>query len=395
MSLDFHLDLLSSKNLTIKEKKQALVDLVLRHFSNKQREELFLSVTNFRKKQLVTLFPEYRLRSLSTLFELIDYHDFIKKYPSSFPENIRNLEYQASCYYSHWLDFWCQCEIEAIKKNSPTFNKINSGDKLSFEDNDYTCMLVDKVEDSGLIVKMPGHANVMSLKDAITLSNLEQFIQDEKWYEMLPLLSLSQQGKHFILYKNNPTEPYPTLVASALVQDWVNQASWLSYTPQFTNNKWKFCLPKQAYYEFSRHQLFDTPAFPSCYSLSEFDHHFKLALSKPEQVCEVLRLAVNGSTQQKLYFLYLAQKKLMSLMQQKGYKFGFTVIEQVFMLNYYQSIGENAYFHAGYCDINDDHKITYRGFWNFEKMAEALNNTKFREYKRAVFSQKQLCSLNE
>ncbi|CAM3133068.1 MULTISPECIES: acyl-homoserine-lactone synthase [Vibrio] len=395
MTLDFNLDVLSNKNLPIKEKKQSLIDLVLTHCSKKQRAEIFLSVTNMRKKQLVTLFPKYRLRSLSTLFELMDYHDLITQYPSSFPENIRNLEYQASCCFSHWLDFWCQCEIEAIKKDSTAINQVNSDNKISFDDNDYACMLVDKIENSGLIVKMPGYANIMSLKDAITLSNLEQFVKGEKWYEMLPLLSLSQKGKHFILYKDNPNEPYPTLVASALVQDWDNQTNWLSYTPQFTNNKWTFCLPNQAYYEFYHYRLFDNQSLPSCDSLSEFDHYFKRTLSNTEQVCEVLRLAVNGSTQQKLYFLYLAQKKLMNLMHKSGYKFGFTVIEQVFMLNYYQSISENAYFHAGYCDINDDHRITYRGFWNFEKMAEALNNTQFREYKRAVFSQKQLCSLNE
>ncbi|WP_425536072.1 acyl-homoserine-lactone synthase, partial [Escherichia coli] len=45
-------------------------------------------------------------------------------------------------------------------------------------------------------------------------------------------------------------------------------------------------------------------------------------------MCEILRLTVSGNTQQKLYFLYLAQKELMSVLHQVGYKIGFTIIEQ-------------------------------------------------------------------
>lgn len=52
------------------------------------------------------------------------------------------------------------------------------------------------------MVQAPSHPQAMPLSDAIALSNLELFIQGEKWYEMLPLLFLSQVGKHFIVLKH-------------------------------------------------------------------------------------------------------------------------------------------------------------------------------------------------
>lgn len=74
----------------------------------------------------------------------------------------------------------------------------------------------------------------------------------------------------------------------------------------------------------------------------------------------------------------------MSVLHQIGYKIGFTIIEQPFMLQFYQTIDSNAYFHSGYCELNDDGTTIYRGFWNFEMMVKAFNNVDFRSYKRAV-----------
>ncbi|MBF4302835.1 acyl-homoserine-lactone synthase, partial [Vibrio anguillarum] len=88
--------------------------------------------------------------------------------------------------------------------------------------------------------------------------------------------------------------------------------------------------------------------------LPEFDQQFQRQLTDKQAVCEVLRLTVSGNAQQKLYFLYLAQKKFMQVMHQVGYKIGFTIIEQPFMLSFYQAINPKAYFHCGYCDLNND-----------------------------------------
>ncbi|WP_231891857.1 acyl-homoserine-lactone synthase, partial [Vibrio sp. HI00D65] len=85
---------------------------------------------------------------------------------------------------------------------------------------------------------------------------------------------------------------------------------------------WQYCLPDHGYQQLSGLKLFTPPTLPKSYSLPEFDSTFRLQLSDTQAICEVLRLTVSGSTQQKLYFLYLGQKELMNVLHQVGYKVG-------------------------------------------------------------------------
>lgn len=384
MNFTSSLGVLSASSMPIEKKQLALINAVLSGFNAQERQVIFQSVTDYRRNQLIALFPENKAKSFSVLFESMDYRDLVQRYPSTLSPYIAALELVASQCFMHWLEFWCECEIAAIKAKPSALENPALSTKLPFEDSAYYGAMIERIEDAQLMVKTPSDSQAMSLSDAITLSNLELFIQGEKWYEMLPLLSLSQTGKHFILLKHPDNEAVPTLVASALIQDWSIHDSWLSYVPQFSNVQWHYCLPNHGYEELTRLQLFTPSTLLKCYSLPEFDSKFKLLLSETQSVCEVLRLTVSGNAQQKLYFLYLAQKELMNVLHQAGYKVGFTIIEQAFMLNFYQSIDKKAYFHSGYCDLNNDGKETYRGFWNFEMMVKAFNQTDFRAYKRAV-----------
>ncbi|MGC7892810.1 acyl-homoserine-lactone synthase [Vibrio anguillarum] len=372
-----------TSSLPIEKKQRALVEFVINTYQPHQRADLFRAVTDHRKNQLLNLFPEHHNKSFSVLFELMDYRELILRYPNTLGEEIAHLEQAVSECYSHWLDFWCECEIAAIKTLFPIEADTPPRIELPLKDCAYRGFLIDQIEDSELWVTTPSHPQKMPIKDAITLSNLELFIKGEKWYEMLPLLSLSQKGKHFVLLKHPDNEASPTLVASMLVQDWSVNQTWLSYVPQFSNKQWQFCLPDHSYDVLMELQLFK-PALSKCDSLPEFDQQFQLQLVDKRAVCEVLRLTVSGNAQQKLYFLYLAQKKFMQVMHQVGYKIGFTIIEQPFMLSFYQAINPKAYFHCGYCDLNNDGVKTYRGFWNFESMNRVFSNADFRDYKHAV-----------
>nr|MBF4279964.1 acyl-homoserine-lactone synthase [Vibrio anguillarum] len=113
-------------------------------------------------------------------------------------------------------------------------------------------------------------------------------------------------------------------------------------------------------------------------------HQFRRQLTGTQAVCEVLRLTVSGNAQQKLYFLYLAQKKLIQILNQMGYKIGFTIIEQPFILNFYQTIEPKSYFRSGYNDLNNNGKQSYRGFWIIERMDKVFSDTNFRDYRHAV-----------
>ncbi|HBC3857261.1 acyl-homoserine-lactone synthase OpaM [Vibrio parahaemolyticus] len=391
MSLKLSLVSLSNTDLPIETKQQALIDIVLRFLTPQERASLFESITHQRETNLLARYPEYQSKSLSVLFELMDYRDLVRLHPNNLHDDVYLLELTVAECFPHWLDFWCACEIEAIKQKYSLENR-EPATELSFEDASYSAMLIDDISKSSMRVQLPSYPVAMTLSDAVALSNLELFVQGEKWYEILPLLSLSQKGKHFILLQTQTT---PVLVASALIQDWNQRNTWLSYAPQFNSEKWRFCLPLHGYQELNRLDILASDLVTDYGSLTVFDQAFQTHITKTETVCEVLRLTVSGSVQHKLYFLYLAQKELMNVLFQSGYKVGFTIIEQAFMLNFYQSIDSKAYFHSGYCDINGDGIYTYRGFWNFESMVDTFKRTDFRDYKRRIRVIRQNTQVNE
>ncbi|MEZ9390534.1 acyl-homoserine-lactone synthase [Vibrio splendidus] len=395
MKITSSLGSLLASSLSIEKKQRALIELVISTYQPQERTALFQSVTEYRRSQLELLFPEHQNKSYSVLFEVMDYRDLILRYPTTLSTEVALLEQAAGQCYMHWLDFWCECEIAAIKAKSPLNTKSPSPVDLPIKDSAYYGAIVEHIEDAQLVVQTPCHPQGMSISDAIALSNLEVFIKGEKWFEMLPLLHLSQAGKHFILLKHPVDEAFPTLVSSALIQDWSKNETWLSYAPPFSNEQWQYCLPDHGYDDLTELQIFTPSTLSKCHSLLEFDNKFQLQLSDKSAICEVLRLTVSGNTQQRLYFLYLSQKELMSVLHQVGYKIGFTIIEQPFMLQFYQAIDPKAYFHSGYCELNDDGTTIYRGLWNFEVMVKVFNNTDFRRYKHAVRESRKLGSVKK
>lgn len=381
MSLKLSLEPLASTDLPIESKQQALVDTVLLTLTPQERSSLFQQVALYRIKLLKSLFPKYASKSLSVLFELIDYRDLVQQYPTPFSEEALLIEQIAADCYPHWMVFWCECEIAAIKQKHP-LNEATRPTQLSFDDRDYSSILIEDIAECDLKVTLPNHAALMPISEAITLSNLELFVQTEQWFEILPLLSLSQKGQHFVLlFKQSST---PIMVSSALVQNWHQRNTWLSCSLPFSSEQWQFCLPDYGYITLNQLGLFGGNDLTRQRTLIEFDAQFQSHLKNTEAVCEVLRLTVGGNIQQKLYFLYLAQKALMSELYKAGYKLSFTIIEQIFMLNFYQSIDLEAYFHSGYRDINGDGTKTYRGFWNLGMMVEAFQDIQFRDYKHRV-----------
>ncbi|MBU2908306.1 acyl-homoserine-lactone synthase [Vibrio splendidus] len=384
MKITSSLGSLLASSLSIEIKQRALIELVISTYQPQERTALFQSVTEYRRSQLELLFPEHQNKSYSVLFEVIDYRDLILRYPNTLSAEVDLLEQAVGQCYMHWLDFWCECEIAAIKAKSPLNTKSPSPVDLPIKDSAYYGAIVEHIEDAQLAVQTPCHPQGMSISDAIALSNLEVFIKGEKWFEMLPLLHLSQAGKHFILLKHPIDEAFPTLVSSALIQDWSKSDTWLSYAPPFSNEQWHYCLPNHGYDELAKLQLFTPPTLSKCYSLPEFDQQFQLQLSAKHALCEVLRLTVSGKTQQKLYFLYLAQKKMLSLLYQTGYKMGFTIIDQPLILNFYKAIGPKAYLQLGSCDLNGNNLQTYRGLWNIELMLLAFGRVNFHGYRRCL-----------
>ncbi|HHF2885143.1 acyl-homoserine-lactone synthase [Vibrio diabolicus] len=384
MSLKLSLEPLASTDLPIESKKQALVDTVLLTLTPQERSSLFQQVALYRIKLLKSLFPKYASKSLSVLFELIDYRDLVQQYPTPFSEEALLIEQIAADCYPHWMVFWCECEIAAIKQKSLLNDQSKNQLELPLKDEVYYGVVIDKIEESQLMVCTPNHPHIMTISDAVALTNLELFIKGNKWFEMLPLLSMSQTGKHFLLLKRSGFEKTKVLVSSMLIQDWETRDSWLSYTPQFSNSKWNYCFPNSAFSNLKRLGIIESTSSSKIQSIEEFDNIVKTALINKHKVCEILRLAVTGNTRQKLYYIYLTQKKLTQLLHELGYKISFTVIDQPFILDFYSNIKEEGYYNLGFCDLNNDHILTYRGLWNINILKDEFNKISFFDYIRLV-----------
>ncbi|MCW0469355.1 acyl-homoserine-lactone synthase [Vibrio chagasii] len=78
--------------------------------------------------------------------------------------------------------------------------------------------------------------------------------------------------------------------------------------PPFSNENWQ-CTTRAATSNSQSYRFLHLQYFQKCCSLPEFDSTFHLQHRILKAImAKVLRLTVSGNTQQKLYFLYLAQK---------------------------------------------------------------------------------------
>ncbi|EVT76839.1 acyl-homoserine-lactone synthase vanM domain protein, partial [Vibrio parahaemolyticus V-223/04] len=68
---------------------------------------LFESITHQRETNLLARYPEYQSKSLSVLFELMDYRDLVRLDPNNLHDDVYLLELTVAECFPHWLDFWC------------------------------------------------------------------------------------------------------------------------------------------------------------------------------------------------------------------------------------------------------------------------------------------------
>ena len=73
MKLTSSLDSLLASSLSIEKKQQALIELMINAYQPQERIALFQTVTDYRRRLLESFFPEHQNKSLSVLFELMDY----------------------------------------------------------------------------------------------------------------------------------------------------------------------------------------------------------------------------------------------------------------------------------------------------------------------------------
>ena len=77
----------------------------------------------------------------------------------------------------------------------------------------------------------------------------------------------------------------------------------------------------------------------------------------------------------------------MKQLHTQNFEIAFVVIEQPFMIKYYESLPTNAYCHISRNALSDSGFSTYKGLWLIKNLNNELQRSDFRKYKKQTLSQ--------
>jgi acyl homoserine lactone synthase len=346
----------------------------------------FADLVAARKAKILAAYPDLACGNLASLFEHPQAIEFIRHQPIvEIPELWHGIEIAAIELFGSLPACWAAYErFLILQRNQGT--PLSVSQSLPTDEQCYQSEIVHRIEaDSRQFLTLHCSAP-LTLSDAIALINLDVFIIEQKWYEMLFSLQLSQRGSHFLLYFVS-LDTYPVLVSSALIQHWHERQHWLSFDPFFQGMKWFPCqIPDIGKHLYQTGVLHDTVNLQpiTCYDEASFSEYIK----NPDAICELLRLTVSGSKNFRFFLLYFCQKQLANTLVKYGKKLSFTIIEEPIMLRFYQNLDRICYLNQSFCDINQDNIVTFKGFWLNEAMATELNNFNYSRYKSLVIGQR-------
>ncbi|USD33519.1 MULTISPECIES: acyl-homoserine-lactone synthase [Vibrio] len=347
----------------------------------------FNQVLNARFKQIDELIPDLKYQSSSKKVNSTYYQKIISKECPYLPQGWHTIERQAYQLFDNWAEAWCEYLIWQIKeKYCGTSSMSGSYPKqISINEDNFTDSVIEDISNHEQQYYTLHSDTPMKLSDAVTLINLSTFVKEQQWYEMLGSIELSNAGRHFILTYNSEETTVPTIVSTVRINLYEDAKNWLYFSSFFMSPNWQL-VPKRnilAQLGVTHHLL----SSPLSLSASDFDTQIWPELSTKHHCCEIIRMTVSGTQNQKMFFLYLSQKRLMKQLHEKNFEIAFVVIEQPFMIKYYESLPTDAYCHISRNTLSDSGFSTYKGLWLIKNLNYELQNSDFRKYKRQTLSQ--------
>ena len=336
---------------------------------------------------ILAIAPQFKQANLRTIYRSEEYQALVIQggtATSSASKQFNEiLEKVAIKHFGSLSQMWAMVEVEQIVKRQLGFSNFIPG--MTFVDDEYQGQLIDDVEKSRLIVSSPHREGLFKLSDAICLANIDLFVLEQGWYELLPLLDLSAKGSHFVLLHSPNNNVSPCLASSAMITGWPNRQQWLSHAPFFQHENWQCLFTNE-----SVHQLNNTGAFKlltaDAPTLECFDQNCIEKVHSKSSICEILRLTTAGQKMQRLYLLYLAQKEMANCLHNAGFRCAYTIIDNPWLLNFYAQLGSSAYIDTGCYAIDDNSNPTFRGMWLVEEFNFQYSSIDFRKYKKMVRS---------
>ncbi|SJN58675.1 Acyl-homoserine-lactone synthase LuxM [Vibrio ruber DSM 16370] len=338
----------------------------------------FADLVNLRQKNILYSYP-YSDGDLASIFESSQAIKHILSTPmADCPTNWHSIEISAIELFGSLLAGWAEYERYLILQKNQALDSIELNImSLSLDEKKYYSEYVSNIEkDTRYFTTL--HCSIpLPLADAISLINLDTFVIEQKWYEILFTLHLSQQGSHVLVFYHDK-DFSPILVSTALIQHWHKRENWLSFDPFFKNPKWQNCLVKDSVKYLYQTGVFSEKIFDAkLYNDSIIEDN----LSDTDAVCEILRLTVSGRHRFRIFLIFLCQKHLAKQLIAIGKKLSYTIIESPLMLDLYDFFGKECYLNHSCYDINNSNIKTYKGFWNNQEINNKFKNINYEEYK--------------
>ena len=309
------------------------------------------------------------------------------------PEIYLDIEKLAISLFGNIL--YCWAEYESYKIISRVQQYQNN--HMAALNNVHTCApnefiseIVMHIEKDERLFMTHHYNKPMLLSDAIVLTNIETFIKEQHWYEMLFYLELSQKGQHFVMLQGDESG-LATITSTALIQGWELRDNWLTFDSFFQNNRWQVDVNEKKLNALRQtgvfSDMFHFTQSPSC--VLEFELLFVKSLIDEKAICEILRLTVSGSSAKRQFFLYQSQKMLAQKLSEQGNTLALTIIEQPSMILFYQALNSEGhtispYINTSYQDVNSNGIITYKGLWLTKSLNELFQKNSFKDYKKKI-----------
>ncbi|PSU23708.1 acyl-homoserine-lactone synthase [Photobacterium kishitanii] len=365
--------------------------------------DIFQKIVSYRIKEIEKNHTQRPLKG--NLYTILT-SDIAKKNISEnllfgLPPLFRLIEKCATKYFENILECWATYECYKItSKATKSQNNHKVGhfmlSNTCDEDDSYKYEIVSNIENDTRLFHTAFSNVALDLSSANLLINIETFIKQQHWYEMLYCLDVSLSSEHFILYQENNGE-LPLLLSTALIQRGNNQHKWLTFQPFFQTENWTIELSNENLNTLNNCGMYDDDVnyLAQEKRIKNLDRKMLQSVKNKDLVCEIIRMAISGENKKLNFILFLTLKYLTIELYNIGLKIAYTIVEQPSILGFYHSVNSEICEISPYISVCSQHvegtKLkTYQGIVLTEVMSKIFKECNFRSYNKRIITMRKL-----
>lgn len=377
------------------KERQHFLSLIYEYVQASNDEEVFARIVDYRKFEIHELANDSdNIDNLKHTFTCPTAKYVISHFPiQTLPPYYSDIEYLANTYFEHILDCWAEYLLFVIHLHAiDNVAEIDHKQQLlELDSTPYQSEIIDDISTDKRCFTTCFSNKCFSLSDANMLINIETFIKQQGWYEMLYDMETSAKGEHFILYQQ--VAHCVLLSCSVHIKRWRNRQSWLAFSAFFQSDKWNMKLDEKKLRSLEFFGLLDqkTGYAMRVDSIEKFDTDLIQRINQQEVMCEVIRLAIAAPARKLNYLLFTATKELMIALNSVGLRAVYIITEQPAIRYFFESVNlsyREVSPYVSLCEfkVSDETPVTEQGIYFSEPMSQAIAKCDYKAYYQKVIS---------